>query len=525
MARAIPGSAEILAIYGHRPKTQMEFAKRAERPHPLATLETVIQSPLTSLAVMGISRAMDESNYRDRVTAEEDRVKTANKGRDDRMGAIRSERQELESRLGAIPPSAIEAAVNMGQSGFTSPAPPGVEYLPNAGPAPVHLGQIGTEMRPHTFTNPPYEDFQQQVPIGGIGQKDYSRDGWGDYTNAQIQQMISEQKRLEEAEAGMAPSAEARFIPKTKEEFIYAIQNEEDPARRLELIQLARRAVDMQPANVMEAMAGTAGRESQAAVHKGMRESDAAAAAAAAAKAKAALAERGMKVDEGEATSKQLKRTAEVGKINAQKDKLDAEAEKLAKDIEKIARRAKANSAMGRANAEFYRLVGAYGEPGATLAEKIQLAYADGGSDGKPGFQDRLKAKVGDKANRVYVKMLDKHTHLSKLGGKGSEGKDSTLKTQQSIRKEQRAAMEDLAKASSMVDALESIGSDADQTELAKARANKAGAEKRVGETGVDLTLIRNPGAYDENLQPTRKKKKGAVDVPGHGRVPFTAGG
>jgi len=487
----------------------MEFAQREERPHPLATLETVVQSPLMDLAVAGISRGMDEYDYSQRVKAEKARVDAANQGRKEELGAIRAEREELESRLGAIPPQYIENAVAAGQAGFTSPAPPGVEYLENVGPAAYPIGQIGSESR--DVTGSPHGDFQRQVPVMGMAQPKPA--GWGNYTYEQIQQMLSDQKRLEEAEGKIAPAAQARFIPRTKEEFIIAIQREKDPDRRLELIQQARSAVDMQPTSLLEAVGGVKGREAQAAVHKAQQDADKAEAAAAAAEVEAKLAERGMRVKEKDEASKSAKRRAEAKKINA-------EADKLAKDIEKIARRAKANSAMGKANAEFYRLVGEYGEPGASLAEKIQLAYADGGSDEQPGFQDRLKAKIGDKANRVYVKMLDKHPHLKKLG---SKGEDSTLKTEQAIRKEQRKAQADLAGAEARVLALE--GADTiDEKALATARGDLAGAQEAVNQAGVDLTLSRNPGAYDENLQPTRKKKKGTVDVPGVGRIPVTLG-
>ena len=401
MARAIPGSAEILAIYGHRPTNQMEFAKREERPHPLATLETVVQSPLMDLAVAGISRGMDEYDHSQRVKAEKARVDAANQGRDEKLGAIRSEREELQSKLGAIPPQYIENAVNAGQAGFTSPAPPGVEYLENVGPAAYPIGQIG--MKHEEITGSPHGDFKQGIPVGGMAQPKPS--GWGNYTYEQIQQMLSDQKRLEEAEAKVAPAAEGRFIPRTQEEFIIAIQREKDPDRRLELIQLARGAVDMQPASLMEAVAGTAGRESQAAVHKGHAgtHDKAAAAKAAAAGVEADLAERGMQVDEDEASSKQLKRAAEVKKIKAQKDKLDAEAKKLAKDIEKIARRAKANSQLGRDTQTLLELTSRT-ISGETLPERLKNAFGSGQK-----FQDEVKKALPKTYPRVYQKVFGKY--------------------------------------------------------------------------------------------------------------------
>ena len=281
MARAIPGSAEILAIYGHRPRNRMEFAQMQERPHPLATLETVVQSPLMDLAVAGISRGMDEYDYYQRAQAEKERVKAANQGRNEELGAIRAEREELQSKLGAIPQAAIEEAM--------------VYQRPPA----QAMGRVGTEYR--DVTGSPHGDFQRAVPVMGVGQETR---GWGDYSYEQIQQMLSDQKRLEEAEAKVAPAVEGRFIPRTQEEFIIAIQSEKDPARRLELIQQARSAVDVQPTSLLEAVGGVKGREAQAAVHKAQKDADKAEAAAKAAEVEAKLAERDMKVKEQDQKSK-----------------------------------------------------------------------------------------------------------------------------------------------------------------------------------------------------------------------------
>ena len=506
MARAIPGSAEILAIYGHRPRNRMEFAQMQERPHPLATLETVVQSPLMDLAVAGISRGMDEYDYYQRAQAEKERVKAANQGRNEELGAIRAEREELQSKLGAIPQSAIDTAMAMGQAGFTSPAPPGVEYLENVGPSAYPIGQIGSESR--DVTGSPHGDFQRQVPVMGMAQP--KPGGWGNYTYEQIQQMLSDQKRLEEAEAKVAPAVEGRFIPRTQEEFIIAIQSEKDPARRLELIQQARSAVDVQPTSLIEAVGGVKGREAQAAVHKAQQDADKAEAAAKAAEVEAKLAERDMKVKEQDQKSKAEKRAKEIAK-------LDKETQLLSKKLEKIARRAKANSALGRDTQKFFRIVGEY--PGDSLPEKLKNAYADGGGEGRKSFQDKLDEQIGAKSNRVYTKILNQFPTIKKLS---SKGEDSALKTQQDIRREQRKAQADLAGARAKVASLEAADT-VDEKALSTALGNLAKAQEAVNQAGVDLTLSRNPGAYDENLQPTRKKK-GAVDVPGVGRIPVTLG-
>lgn len=474
MARAIPGSAEILAIYGHRPRTQMEFAKRQERPHPLATLETVVQSPLMDLAVAGISRGMDEYNYHQRVQAEKERVKAANQGRNEELGAIRAEREELESRLGAIPQRAIDTAVAMGQAGFTSPAPPGVEYLENVGPSAYPIGQIGSESR--GVTGSPHGDFQRQVPVMGMAQP--KPDGWGGYTYEQIQQMLSDQKRLEEAEAKVAPAVEGRFIPRTQQEFIIAIQSEKDPARRLELIQQARSAVDMQPTSLLEAVGGVKGREAQAAVHKAQQDADKAAAAASAAEVEADLAERGMRVKEKDEESKSAKREAETRKINA-------EADKLAKDIEKIARRAKANSQLGRDTQVLLELAAEY--PGETLPERLKSAFGSGKK-----FQDEVKAALPKSYSRVYQTVFNKNKNLMKSGKKGGDNEAK-------IAVRRKAQIDALSKRSGAEETIRllggrdvALGDDEAAEEVRKALVEVAKANEVIRRTGDDIKRLTN---------------------------------
>lgn len=474
MARAIPGSAEILAIYGHRPRNQMEFAKREERPHPLATLETVVQSPLMDLAVAGISRGMDEYDYSQRVKAEKSRVEAANQGRNEELGAIRAEREELQSKLGAIPPQYIENAVNAGQAGFTSPAPPGVEYLENVGPAAYPIGQIGSESR--DVTGSPHGDFQRQVPVMGMAQPKPS--GWGNYTYEQIQQMLSDQKRLEEAESKVAPAVEGRFIPRTQEEFIIAIQSEKDPARRLELIQQARSAVDMQPTSLLEAAGGVKGRETQAAVHKAQQDADKAEAAASAAEVEAKLAERDMRVKEKDEASKSAKRRAET-------DKLDAEADKLAKDIEKIARRAKANSQLGRDTQTLLELTSNY--PGETLPERLKNAFGSGKK-----FQDEVKKAIPKTYPRVYQKVFGKHKNLMKSGKEGgdNEAKIAVRRKSQINALSERSGAEETIRLLGGRDA--ELSDVAAAQEMRKAKVAVAKANEVIRRTGDDIKRLAN---------------------------------
>ena len=502
MARAIPGTAEILAIYGQRPQRSTQYQaspyQKRQQVHPLATLETVIESPLTDLAVTAISRGMDEYDYYQRKSAEEDRVKAENQGRNEQVGQLRSQIEELDSKLGAIPPEAIERAKL-----YTGPE------------EAYSLGQIGTTQGPGP-PGSPHGQFQVGAPIGGVAQP--TEGGWGDYSFSNIQQMLSERHRLQEAEGNIAPAAKARFTPRTQQEFIQAMRAA-SPEERQVLMQQARNAVDMQPDSLQDAFAGTAGRKTQTAVAKATSAYDAAVAKAAADETEAGRMERETQVKEEEHTSKDAKRQAEIKKLEAQEKKINAEAKKLAKQIEKIARRAKAGSVLRRDTQTLYEIAATYG--GDTLPEMLKNAYGSGAE-----FQDKLKEAIPKTYARVYQTVLNSKKAMLKSSGRGTTPSPTgSGMTQDEERKILPGLMEDVRNAQGRMEAAQgTIDAAIDDKSVAKANAELARASSDMNQASTLLAAIRNPEKYGAAGEVRRRPTNAVVDVPGVGPVGVTLG-
>ena len=257
MARILPGSLGSTFSGVQRARELREgavdYARAPDTPHGFDALAKTLQHPLTGMATSAISRIGDEIAYSNAVDEEKERLDKAQfeyqQAQEQAQNAARY-RQQLEQE--ASDPN-MQMAIRDAMSGPAPQVGPQVDlghvgFAPGAGGTPGH---------------PPMEQAMQAVgqpqPVG------WRHPATGrEYTREQLAAIPAEIDRLRQEEAQAAgPAPQEQFVPRTVAEFQFAIASEPDPQRRQQLLMQATRAVDAQPADIIEAIKGTAGARAQ----------------------------------------------------------------------------------------------------------------------------------------------------------------------------------------------------------------------------------------------------------------------
>ena len=261
MARILPGSLGSTFSGVQRARELREgavdYARAPDTPHGFDALAKTLKHPLTGMATSAISRVADEVAYARAVDEEKERLDKARFEHQQAQEAAQNVsryRQTLEQRL-ADP--MMQAAIEQAKA-YQGPG------------GPVDLGHAGSTQTGMTSTGVP-----TTVTHGAIGQP--TEPGWKDpqtgkeYSYSQLRGLPEELARLQREEAevlgAIGPAPQERFVPRTVAEFQAAIASETDPQRRRELLMQSTRAVDAQPAGVIEAIKGRAGARAQKATY------------------------------------------------------------------------------------------------------------------------------------------------------------------------------------------------------------------------------------------------------------------
>lgn len=251
MARILPGSLGSTFSGVERARELREgavdYARAPDTPHGFDALAKTLQHPLTGIATSAISRIGDEIAYAGAVDEEKERLDKAQfeyqQAQEQAQNAARY-RQQLEQQ--AQDPM-LQAAIR-GAQAYEGPPPP------------VDLGHAGGVQTGMTSTGMP-----TTTTYGAVGQP--TAPGYRQYSHEDLLGMQGELEQARQLEAqamqALGPAPQERFVPRTVAEFQFAIANEPDPQRRQELLMQARRAVDVQPGSVEEAIKGTAGARAQ----------------------------------------------------------------------------------------------------------------------------------------------------------------------------------------------------------------------------------------------------------------------
>ena len=401
MARILPSGR----VFGEAsPLPSIQFA---QYEHPLKTLQDAATSDLANMAVAGISRIKDEIDYADRVHAEKSRVAGAQIAERKAQAALGALQEQQAARTAAMEQHEAQRqqrmrtfaaetgqldALNRGEEIDLTWRPVHKQVV-DLGPAPgayVAARMVEEKRRRELLERLSILEsaakFAEDNPGSADAEKIYGRieqtlqeinaldevppglntvPGKGllmeggpvfsepEYTGPEA----LEEGALAEAQAALAAAQKAaavpmRFVPRTKAEFDYAISQETDPARKRLLFEQSRSAVDAQPDDVMQAIAGSAGREVQEDILKRIREAGAAKSKADAEGKKFDLEKR--RVDAVIGANKQLE---EQRKQSARK--LGLEADKLGR----LEERAKAAAKRGkRYAAEVASVLGIVGD-------------------------------------------------------------------------------------------------------------------------------------------------------------------
>ncbi len=327
MARVLPSGrvfSEVVDLSGIRV---------AKRPTPLGQLEKVVKSPVTDLAVAGISRIKDEIDYADRLDAEKRRVagaqiaerkaQAAHEALFEQMvrrGEAVAAARQIEAQKVAEAERIAEEQERADLRWLQSGAPEAIDYSRDVVDAlGRHLGHTPTAGQPPFAARG--VDLRQQF-LAGLSQAEdpaayYA--AWkaqqGQYdpyiaasqtapragealvspqyetpteTPPPIPEMVTPEQ-LEESQARLAAAQKAaavpmQFVPKTMADFRFKVRDLETRLLQAETaeekqalvnqirqtISQARGAVDVQPESLMEAITGEAGKEAQRKAYKEM---------------------------------------------------------------------------------------------------------------------------------------------------------------------------------------------------------------------------------------------------------------